>query len=1349
MSVSSPGQPSIEDLAEEFLERSRRGERPSLEEYAARFPDLAAEIREFFPVLGLVEDFKPDTGDVTGSIAGSMIPGNGTTLERLGDFRLLREVGRGGMGIVYEAEQVSLGRHVALKLLPKNMLLDVQAKRRFEREAKSAAKLHHTNIVPVFGVGDHDGTPYYVMQFIRGLGLDEVINEVKRMRPVAGPPLPGDSPGGRGDDEGGPRNARRDVSASEVARSLVTGRFDAEQEFESDPGAGSPRTATFDDPSATLADTEPSPAAPGPGPPSEPLPSRSAASLLGTRVSTDGRGSRDGRPAYWQGVARLGTQVADALEYAHKQGIVHRDVKPSNLLLDTCGTVWVADFGLAKADDQQNLTHTGDLLGTLRYVPPEAFEGKADHRGDVYSLGLTLYELLALRPAFGEQDRGRLVLQVTSGEPPRLRSVNPDVPRDLETIVHKAIDRDPSHRYGSSGELADDLRRFVDDEPIRARRLSPKERIGRWVRRNKAVASLLAALAVAIVAGFAGMTVLWVRAEDNALKARLLAQKETEARAAAQAQEKAARDRALDLTWEDYVNRVNRAYREIQDDNVALAEDLLHGCPPDRRGWEWHYVKRLANLERLTLDTPESSVNAVVMSPDGAWVASSSGPPVFGESGTKFDRSNVHVRDLATGRKRRSFDDLSGAVNALAASPDGRRLVAGGGLHGSAPKSLLQAWDVESGESAWTHPEPGLSVMSLAFRPDGSALVVGYGAYSADQVGKVVLRDPGTGELIWSFPGPVGGVNDLAFHPDGKRLAVAGSEVVEVWDLEARKKVQELKGHEKWVYAVAYSPDGRWLATGGWDKAIKLRDAATGEERQTIFAHEGFVLDLAFRPNSAALFSTSEDRSVRILQMPTGRRLGTLHGHTDFVQALSFRADGREVATGAVDGTLKVWDLARALPVAVSHSGWVEQLGFRRDGHRAVSFTGLHHATGDTWQGWDPDTGAIEPALAGFDPAKSPGDYIMGNRLGTNPVAFDPRKERIANIVQYDPNLSFGFRSRKLNAVLLRDASNGKTLHTLVGHTSNVIDAAFSPDGRRLATASEDRTIKLWDVATGREVFTLIGHTAGVLSLAFSPDGRRLASGGIDNTARIWDATPLPSEILREHDARAARKRALLDEMNDSEKRGPALLASNGQWDEAASAFAEAVEREPGDIQLRYHHILSSLKAGDEAGVRRAVSNLLAHFAEPNDLGTFNNAAWCTILPPDAAKPEALGRLAELAVATFSENRKHIALDTLGASLYRAGRYEEAIARLEESIAAGGGEVFPQVGAFLAMAHFRLGRRDEALRWMAKLRSYVPPATYDFSWNLVEIELLRDEAEAILAAPPPGKMPPSLPTRGN
>jgi serine/threonine protein kinase len=286
------------------------------------------------------------------------------------------------MGVVYEAEQVSLGRHVALKVLTVQPHRDAKQKRRFEREAKSAARLHHTNIVPVFGVGEHEGAPYYVMQFIRGQGLDQVSRELRRIKAGAL---------STGDPELEIHDLPRNQTAAAVACSLLTGCL------------GSPGLTDGTDPGTAL-DSDPMNQTPRPelvrtSSPDTTVsrgeqltdPAHSSESLLpGDVVHSDWQLSEVRGSTYWQGVARIGMQVADALEYAHRQGIVHRDIKPSNLLLDARGTVWVTDFGLAKTDDNLDLTHTGDVLGTLRYMPPEAFEGRSGPVGDVYSLGLTL-----------------------------------------------------------------------------------------------------------------------------------------------------------------------------------------------------------------------------------------------------------------------------------------------------------------------------------------------------------------------------------------------------------------------------------------------------------------------------------------------------------------------------------------------------------------------------------------------------------------------------------------------------------------------------------------------------------------------------------------------------------------------------------------------------------------------------------------------------------------------------------------------------------------------------------------------------------------------------------------------
>ena len=265
------------------------------------------------------------------------------------------------------------------------------------------------------------------------------------------------------------------MSAVNVARSLLMGEFHSP--LDQDDEATAPVTVE------EACKRDPGPVA-SRSPAASDSFSLSSSSVVLPGRSRDGSTSRHRKRTYWQSVASIGVQVAEAMEYAHKQGIHHRDIKPSNLLLDAQGTVWVTDFGLAKADDQQNLTHTGDILGTLRYMPPEAFEGKTDARSDVYSLGLTLYEMLAFRAAFDEKERNRLIKQVTDAEPARLGKLNRHVPRDLETIVHKAIDKDPKQRYASAGALAEDLQRFIDDEPIRARQVSAAERYWRWARRT-------------------------------------------------------------------------------------------------------------------------------------------------------------------------------------------------------------------------------------------------------------------------------------------------------------------------------------------------------------------------------------------------------------------------------------------------------------------------------------------------------------------------------------------------------------------------------------------------------------------------------------------------------------------------------------------------------------------------------------------------------------------------------------------------------------------------------------------------------------------------------------------------
>lgn len=430
----------LERIADEFVNRCRKGEYPTVSEYERLYPDLADDIRDVFPTMAAMEGLKIKKHREHGS------PGVTTQKverERLGDFRLVREVGRGGMGIVYEAVQESLGRTVAVKVLPP--ILDQKLLERFKREARTAGRLHHSNIVPVFGAPSSDGYHYLVMQFIDGVGLDALLaSEFKTEYGTASPHTAASSFGG----------------FTELSQDSEFGHDDSAKNSAS-------RIDAMDD----------SPVVDGP-------------SALTVQPVT----SIDFNLTF-ENIADIGIQAANALQYAHDHDTLHRDIKPGNLLLDRDGVLWVADFGLAKAIEGDDLTQTGKIVGTLRYMAPEQFKGRADARSDIFGLGLTLYELLTRKPARPESDRSQLIASATNSVLTSPRKLNPDIPLDLETIVLKAAAREPSHRYQSAGELADDLQRYLADEPIHARRVRFPERAWRWSRRNPLVASLTGAIA--------------------------------------------------------------------------------------------------------------------------------------------------------------------------------------------------------------------------------------------------------------------------------------------------------------------------------------------------------------------------------------------------------------------------------------------------------------------------------------------------------------------------------------------------------------------------------------------------------------------------------------------------------------------------------------------------------------------------------------------------------------------------------------------------------------------------------------------------------------------------------------
>jgi serine/threonine protein kinase len=447
MTPEPAGDPTREERLNDallaYVEALQAGREPDRGRFLAAHPDLRDDLEEFFAGHDEVERLAVvlREGDEWRTQPRAAAAEPAPAIGELGDFRLLREIGRGGMGVVYEAEQISLRRRVALKVLPFASALDPRQLQRFKNEALAAAHLRHENIVPVYMVGEERGVHFYAMQFVAGRSLAHLIAELRSQ----GPPTAEKSPGSNG------------------------------------------RSA---------------------------IPSTCPAAVLSTERSS---GSR----RYYDWVARMGRQAALALEHAHAVGIVHRDVKPANLLLDARGDLWVTDFGLAQMAGDAGLTMTGELLGTLRYASPEqarARQGVVDHRSDVYSLGATLYELLTLRPTFDGRDRNELLWQIAAAEPRPPRSLHPSVPPELETIVLKALGKEPSERYPTARALADDLERFLDNRPILARRPTAAERLRKLARRHP---SLVAAGAVVLVLLSLGslLSAILIRGEQERTRA--------------------------------------------------------------------------------------------------------------------------------------------------------------------------------------------------------------------------------------------------------------------------------------------------------------------------------------------------------------------------------------------------------------------------------------------------------------------------------------------------------------------------------------------------------------------------------------------------------------------------------------------------------------------------------------------------------------------------------------------------------------------------------------------------------------------------------------------------------------
>jgi serine/threonine protein kinase/WD40 repeat protein/tetratricopeptide (TPR) repeat protein len=1169
MMTNSQDRNPVELLAEEFLGRIRRGERPAFSEYTDKYPEFADEIRELFPVLVEMEDVR----SLDDSAASQTDTVKTPDLKQLGDYRIIREIGRGGMGIVYEAEQVSLGRHVALKVLPSELLKHPKQRSRFEREAKAAARLHHTNIVPVFGVGENDGRVYYVMQFIQGLALDAVLQELKGL--VNGADGSGASPP--------PCEVRlsHDPSVEGIAQSLMTGWF--EQRAETDGGRGQLRVdETIDLPSgASRGGGASSPVENG----EASVGGRLSESISNSRSSVVLPGAASGlshasseQQNRWTSVAQIGLQVAEALEYAHAQGVLHRDIKPANLLLDIHGMVWITDFGLAKLEDERNLTQTGDVLGTLRYMAPETLKGQSDARSEIYGLGLTLYELLALRPAFDQSSRVSLADQVIKAQFDSLGQINPEIPIDLQTIVHKTIERDPVDRYQTAGELAADLQRFVNDEPIKARRISLAERLMRWSRHNRQLATSLGAVAVLIIllTGGSSFAALYFQGLSQRLHESVadltIATTELET-ASEDAKQQAAENLRLAQAAEESRQETETTLADMHTERGLLAAKngdaataalwfanaaLLAPHDPNRqlanqtrsRNWLQETAVPVARL-----DVPDGDVRRLLFQPQGellltlnafgmriwdweleqslSWTEQFTGvtdarwSPDGQTVAIGFESGDVHIHEHRSGSLIRKFQS-TGGVGAVRWSPNGQQIaVAGVGV---------QVWNVtKDPEQAhdWPHPQ---RVNALRFNRAGDRLVT----VCRDKQARVFAVDSSENAT------PIFTVVDHApdapnapvfYDGDRKLVTVTGNGEPQCWDLVTGKEVTpELHDSKVNCRVLATNSDGTWVACAGGHSCVVW--SPTGD--RFVLQHRNRVNDVKFAPDSSRLMTTCLDGKARVWPLPPSDEASHSLPQLGTFRFCDFSHDRRLVAIGGHRDVV-IWQLPQQETVVGYVKNW---LGGRRrpmpsfDGRLATP--AAWHETPFATLGYGNKTLTVVEMASG-QPA-GPKILLDGNlfdsclcadnrrvaaacidgRRGSLSIHDVPTGDLLVPPVDL-PDLPISMAARPGNSqvavlckggqLLVIDTKDGSQSITLSHPGWSLYRPSarveYSPDGQTLITVTTASMVLVRDADTGRVRFPAIEPVveAGLCrTIAVSPDSRYLATAVTGkNFVQVWD----------------------------------------------------------------------------------------------------------------------------------------------------------------------------------------------------------------------------------------------------